>query len=446
MWLISFALAEEPEIPEDTGAPEEEVAEYGPIERGLTHVVLDNGLTLSVFSDPEMPVVATQMWVDVGSAHELEGERGLAHLFEHLVFSAPPDAGPADYSRYHTIHGGYKNAYTSRDRTAYVSKIAPEFHDEVLRMNAERFLAIAPDQATLDREKKVVSEELRMRTTNDPIARMMVDLQTQMWTGHPYERMPVGTLDDIENFTMEGVTSFRDRYYRADNMHLIVSGPVHGQEMVDKVEALYGELPGGAAEKTEVPSTIDWDFPDFIEVTEDIPPIRAFGLAYPLPPLDHPDAPAVQVMLALIAGSEVNVFREQLVDEQKGALEAFGAGSVERSGGLVMFMAVTLPLGSPDKTWGEMEEALGVMGEGAWLDEAGLARVTKQLRRELEKDVFFAAEMADRVGWAHQNLGDAERAFTQTEELAAVTVEDVARVWQTYVAEGTPVRIYAHKE
>ncbi|HJN72405.1 MAG TPA: pitrilysin family protein [Myxococcota bacterium] len=436
-------------LAQDTGLgeePVEEPVEYGPIERGLTHTTLESGLTVSVYSDPEMPVVATQMWVHVGSAHELDGERGLAHLFEHLVFSAPPDAGPASYSRYHVIHGGYKNAWTSKNSTAYVSEIAPQYHDEVLRMGAEHFLSIDPDEATLDREKKVVAEELRMSTTNDPLARMFVELQTKMWEGHPYERSPVGTLDDIDNFTMENVATFSERYYRADNMHLVVSGPVHGQETIDKVGELYAELPGGAAEKTNVPDTLTWDFPAEVDVTEDIPPIRAFGLAYPLPSLEHEDAAAVEVMLDLVSGDEVNLFRKQLVEVQKGALEGSGAGAVDRSGGMFMFLAITLPLGSPDRTWAEMDEALGVLGEGAWLDAEALARVTKRMRRELLLDVYYADEMAERIGWAQRNRDDAQLAFSRADEIAGVTLEDIARVWETYVTNGTPVRIYAHKE
>jgi len=445
MLLLSLALSSTlaETYVEDTGV---EAVEYGPIERGLTQGVLDNGLTVSVYSDPDMPLVATQMWVRVGSAHELDGELGLAHLFEHLVFSAPPDAGAADYSRFHARHGGYKNAWTSKDSTAYVSKIAPQYHDEVLRMGAERFLAIEPDEATLEREKKVVAEELRMRTTNDPIARMAIEFQTKMWEGHPYERVPVGTLDDIDGMTMEAVESFADRYYRADNMHLVVSGPVHGQETVDKVTALYADLPGGAAEKTVVPDTLSWTFPTELEITEDIPPIRGFVLAYPLPPLDHADAPAVEVMLDLVSGGEVDQFRKQLVEEQKGALEAFGGGGLEAAGGILMFAAITLPLGPPSRTWDEMDEALSAMSDGDWFSDEAIARVTKRMRREMMVDVYYAAEMAERLGWADRNLGDSAEALRREQALEGVSVEDVRRVYATYVAEGTPVRIYAHKE
>ena len=448
--LAALAWAQENETtPEELETEEITVlAEpaYGPMEAGLTEAVLDNGMTVTIYTDPDMPEVATQMWVDVGSAHELDGERGLAHLFEHLVFSAPPDAGPAEYSRFHTIHGGYKNAWTSADNTAYVSKIPPQHHDEVLRMNAWHFLNIHPDEEMLEREKQIVAEELRMRTTNDPMARIQVDIQTSLWAGHPYERIPVGTLADIDNFTMANVQAFSERYYRAENMHLVIVGPVHGQRTLDRVTELYGPMPSGAADKTVIPDTLAWDFPEELDVTEEIPPIRVHVQGYPLPPLDHQDALAVEVLLQMLSGGTLDQFREQLVTEQKGALEAFSAGGMKRSGGLLMFGAVTLPLGPADKVWGEIEEALTVLDGGAWIDQEAFSRVSKRERRRMGTKHYFAAEMASLLGWSHQNLGAASAAIARIEAMGEVSLEDVRRAWTTYVTEGEAIRLYAHRE
>ena len=87
--------------------------ETGPVFLSET---LPSGLSVSILADPALSVVATQMWVNVGSAHEASNEKGFAHLFEHLMFGETSNHGKEDYSRYHTIHGGDENAGVTADR------------------------------------------------------------------------------------------------------------------------------------------------------------------------------------------------------------------------------------------------------------------------------------------------------------------------------------------
>ena len=86
---------------------------------------LDNGLRVTILPDPGMTVVATQVWYHVGSADEDPGSRGLAHLFEHLMFGPTTTREAREYSAFHTRHGGDENAFTDTDETVYVSEIAP---------------------------------------------------------------------------------------------------------------------------------------------------------------------------------------------------------------------------------------------------------------------------------------------------------------------------------
>ena len=104
----------------------------------LRTVTLDNGLIVSVYPDSSNPLVATEVWYHVGSAQEAPGSRGLAHLFEHLMFGPTQAYDGEAFARHHHRHGGYENAYTTPDETVYVSLIAPEHHDRVLEMEAQR--------------------------------------------------------------------------------------------------------------------------------------------------------------------------------------------------------------------------------------------------------------------------------------------------------------------
>ena len=148
--------------------------------------------------------------------------------------------------------------------------------------------------------------------------------------------------------------------------------------------------------------------------------------------------------MELLRGGSVDHFREQLVSEQGGAPEGAVSGSVQRSGGLLSFMAVTLPLGSPDKTWREMHEALATLDEGAWMGEESLSRVSKRERKQMGMDRYFSHEVATQLGWSHLNLGQASRAFDRIDAMASLTVEDIRRVWTRYVMEGDPSKLYGN--
>src|SRR6185295_7517784 len=152
----------------------------------LVQETLPNGLEVTILADASMPVVATQVWYHVGSANEAEGRRGLAHLFEHLMFGATANSLRGDYDRFVTGVGGEDNAFTSPDETIYVSEVPPEAADEIVRREADRMRNAALTQENLDNEKKIVTEELRRGTENDPLARLLVQAQRALLGEHPY--------------------------------------------------------------------------------------------------------------------------------------------------------------------------------------------------------------------------------------------------------------------
>src|SRR5687768_8924105 len=139
------------------------------------HEVLPSGLRVSVLPDPESPVVATQIFYHVGAANEPRRQAGLAHLFEHLMFRGKGERGDAsELDAFVDRHGGYLNAYTAPDETVYVSEIAPEWHGRLLELEAARMARFQITQRDLDRERRIVAEEQRLRFENDPIVRLGV--------------------------------------------------------------------------------------------------------------------------------------------------------------------------------------------------------------------------------------------------------------------------------
>jgi predicted Zn-dependent peptidase len=158
---------------------------------------LGNGLRVVVNPDPWTPVVAVNLWYDVGSAHEAPGRTGFAHLFEHLMFAGSANVTSGEHLGALQALGGEVNATTSFDRTNYFETVPVGVTPLALWYEADRLgsLLDAIDQATLDTEREVVKEEKRQRYDNVPYGDAFAHLTDLVFgPDHPYGHMPIGSM------------------------------------------------------------------------------------------------------------------------------------------------------------------------------------------------------------------------------------------------------------
>lgn len=431
MILATSVLAEEPQLLD--------------LEDGRTfhHLVLPNGLEVSVLEVPDIEIVATQVWYHVGAAHEGEGSRGLAHLFEHLMFGPNDVYGKDAVFRFHTRHGGRNNAYTSFDETVYVSEIAPPHHLEVLAMEAARMDGLTLTREELENEQRIVTEELRVSTENDPFARVMVAALAAVLGDHPYALTPVGTKEDIASATVESCERFYRRYYRPGNAHVVVAGPVDVTETLSRIEELFGNIETAPVHRPPVPSLLDWEFRSETVLREDLPPVETAILGFPLPPLDHPDADALTLLRLMTTGA-ADPFREELVRRHGKALEAGVEVFLARRGGALAFYSAHLPYRRRKTAFAWIERSLAAVE--ASLTEERLDSAKRSFLSGEYLGRYYADTQASRLGASRWNRGAAEDAFRQRERVRAVTLGDVRGVWRRYVVDQQPFHVYLKPE
>lgn len=193
---------------------------------GATSFTLKNGLEVVVVPNHRAHVVTHMLWVKAGAADEPAGESGTAHYLEHLMFKGTPHQAPGAYSRRVAALGGDDNAFTSQDYTAYFATLAPEHLPELMQMERERFLYLAPPPEHARSELAVVIEERRQRTENDPLGALQEQLNATLFAGSPYADPIIGWPDDLPRLDWAAVKAFKDRWYRASNMILVLSGDI----------------------------------------------------------------------------------------------------------------------------------------------------------------------------------------------------------------------------
>jgi zinc protease len=163
---------------------------------------LANGLRVIVKEDRRAPTVAHMVWYRAGSMDETNGRTGVAHVLEHMMFKGTPKVGPGEFNRRVAAAGGRDNAFTSRDYTAYFQQVPKHKLSEMMQLEADRMRHLTSTPAEFAQEIRVVMEERRLRTDDQPQSLLFEQLTAVAFQAHPYRVPVIGWMNDLENMTL----------------------------------------------------------------------------------------------------------------------------------------------------------------------------------------------------------------------------------------------------
>ncbi|MDC9700906.1 MAG: pitrilysin family protein [Alphaproteobacteria bacterium] len=211
---------------------------------------LKNGMSVVVIPDHRVPVVTHMIWYKLGSTDEPMGKSGIAHFLEHLLFKGT-DSNPGDvFSQFISKHGGYHNAFTSFDFTAYYQRVPKKHLPRLMELEADRMVNLSLSKEQVAVERNVVLEERRQMIENNPHARLQEEMNAVLYRVHPYGRPVIGWKHEINALNYEDAFNIYKRFYRPDNAVLLVMGDVEFDEVYELAQLHYGKL---ARRDTNVP-------------------------------------------------------------------------------------------------------------------------------------------------------------------------------------------------
>ena len=214
---------------------------------------LKNGMQVVLIPNDRAPVVTHMVWYKVGSADEGQGESGIAHVLEHLMFKGTRKRQPGEFSRILARHGGQENAFTSFDYTAYFQKVAHDRLEMVMEMEADRMTNLVINEALVAPERQVVLEERRSRTDNNPSAILNEHVNAARYLNYPYRRPIIGWEHEISALDVDRILAFYKRWYAPNNAILVVEGDVTMAELKPLAEKYYGPIPANLDIKRQRP-------------------------------------------------------------------------------------------------------------------------------------------------------------------------------------------------
>ncbi len=256
-------------------------------------------MTVLIREDHGAPVTAIVTWVNAGYFDEPDEDVGISHVLEHMYFKGTPTRGVGEIARETKASGGYLNAHTIYDHTAYETVLPRSGFVRGLEIQADAYANSLIDAAELARELEVIIQEAK-RKLDSPSAVAVESLYAMLHDHHRFRRWRIGLEEGLRLLTRDRLVGFYKNYYRPRNTILVVVGDVSAEEALAHVTRLYGHLPDDDVRRDAGPAEISPPGFRFRELAGDVTQAQvAFG--WRTPGTQHPDTPALDLVAALLA-------------------------------------------------------------------------------------------------------------------------------------------------
>ncbi|MGH3465584.1 MAG: M16 family metallopeptidase [Kribbellaceae bacterium] len=407
-----------------------------PLNYPIAEQTLDNGLRVVVSPDRGVPIVAVNLWYDVGSRHEPPGLTGFAHLFEHLMFQGSRNVKSGEHFALLEQAGASLNASTFFDRTNYYESLPSGGLDLALWLEADRmaYLLDAVNQENLDNQRDVVKEEKRQSYDNRPYGDTYERLVKLAFDSeHPYGHMTIGSMEDLDAATVEDVHAFFRTHYGPNNAVLTIVGDVAEEEAFMAAKRYFGHIPAipqpPAAPNGSV-GPLNGVARD--DVVSDVPS-DLVTMIFRLPVDGTPELEAGALALDVLAAGQSSRLNRRLVRSEQIAQSVSG-GALPLVGGVSFGTLTGVAVEGIELQRVEdaiVEEVEKLAADGVTEDE--LATVQAQNERDWLEQLATCAGRADELSHNALLFGDPGRVNRRIDEVHAVTVDQVQQAAQEWI-------------
>jgi zinc protease len=397
--------------------------------------ILENGLEVILHTDHSDPVVAVASIFHVGSSREVPGRTGFAHFFEHMSFNDSENVPRGANRKYIEELGGSRNGGTWSDGTIYYEVVPTDALEKIFWIDSDRmgYMINTVTEEALEREKQVVKNEKRQRVDNAPYGHTGAVIRENLYPPeHPYSWTVIGSLDDLQNATLEDVKTFYDRWYGANNATLVIAGDFDPETIKPQLEQWFGEMRRGpeVAHMEPMPVTLEktkklWYPDNFAKLPE-------LRMVFPGVEQYHPDSYPLDVLGRVLAGTKRAPLYRVIVEERKLAPEVSARNSSDELTGEFSIVVRALEGTSLDDVEAAIAEGLARF-EADGFAESELTRIKAELETGFYENLSGVLNKAFQLAAYNEYAGDPGYMTEEIRLMQAVNREDVMRVYDRYV-------------
>ncbi|HYH10265.1 MAG TPA: pitrilysin family protein [Thermoanaerobaculia bacterium] len=389
---------------------------------------LPNGLRVLTLEDRSIPMISLFVFYRVGSRNERPGITGVSHLFEHMMFNGSGKFKPKEFDLHLEMAGSGGNGYTTTDFTAYLETFPKSAIDTVLDLESDRMKSLLITPENLEQERGIVKEERRVRTDNIPRGRMYEELMAASFVAHPYGWPVVGWMKDLDAIKLDEATRYFNDYYGPNNATLVVVGDFVTADLLKRVERFFG----GIAARGNILPVVDNEPEQQGErrvTLEKEAALPAVMLGFKAPPVRHADAPAIEMLEAILERGESSRLYRKLV---------YGGLATETSASFLGFdhpsSFLLFAQAQEGKSAAQCEKAIDevladIRQNG--VTDTELQKARNQLRARLAGDLQTMEGKANLIGTADIRYGSPTALFARADQYDKVTRDDIRRVAQS---------------
>jgi zinc protease len=390
----------------------------------IEQYTLENGLRVVLNPDNSVPVVAVTVYYDVGSRNEPVGMTGFAHLFEHMMFQGSENVGKTEHFQYIMKAGGTMNGTTSSERTNYYETLPANQLPLALWLESDRMRTLAVTQANLDNQREAVKEEKRLRYDNQPYGGVFDLLNEMVYKNFANSHSTIGSMEDLDDATVEDVQEFFRTYYAPNNAVMTISGAFEPSEAKRLVNQYFATIPSqpqpAPIDVTEPPEVAE----NYKKYEDKLAPFPAFLIGWKVPARRTPEFFALYMAGKLLYDGESSRLYQKLVKGEESVIQLFGFTDERRGPSGVAIGAIP----KPDRDLSKIRET--IMTQIKDLAENGpSAEEMQKLRNQLINDSVRARQSsmlrAQQITEFALYDGEPEIINTELDELLAISGEQI---------------------
>ena len=415
---------------------QEKVSEDKEFKVDFETYTLDNGLQVIFHIDRSDPVVAVALTSHVGSAREIEGRTGFAHLFEHLLFLESENLGKGGLDKLSArIGGSGANGSTSRDRTNYFQTVPKDALEKMIWAEADKlgFFINTVTEQVLAKEKQVVKNEKRQRVDNAPYGHNFYVIHKNLYPeGHPYSWEVIGSLEDLQNATLEDVKDFYNRWYVPNNVTLTIAGDIDVDQAKKWVDKYFSEIKRGEdiPKMEKKPVTLSETKKLYYE--DNFARVPQLTLTWPGVYQYHIDSYALEVLATYLAKGKKAPLYQTLVENMKLTDEVDSYQYNSEIAGQFMMQVTAFPDTNLQEVLNGIEEGLKKF-EAEGISDADLDKIKAGQETAFYQGLSSVLGKGFQLAQYEIFAGDPGFVNQDVKNILAVTPDDVMRVYNQYI-------------
>ena len=398
---------------------------------------LDNGLDVILHIDKSDPIASVAIQYHVGSNRENTGRTGFAHLFEHMMFQQSENVGEDQFFKKIQAAGGTLNGGTNSDGTVYYEIVPKNALEMALWLESDRmgYLINTVTLSAFANQQNVVQNEKRQMVDNRPYGHNSWVMDRNLYPeGHPYSWQVIGEMEDLFNATVEDVKEFHATFYGPNNATLVIAGDINLEETRALVEKYFSEIPGGDPMQDMEPMLVTLNETKKLYHEDNFAKTPRLTMAWPTVEQYTKDAYALNFLGQLLSSGKKSPMYKVLVKEKKLTSRA---SAYNRSRELAGSFRVTINANA-DISLADVEDAIFEsleLFEEEGITENDMERIKAGLETGFYNSISSILGKGFQMARYNEYAGSPSFIEEDIANIQAVTIEDVLRVYESYVKD-----------